>query len=214
MLTATIHIDLDHDYALSDLKTIHDGPFTIYQFEVIDGETIKFLIKADEYRDAIAAVLRESDAVESLEDVADSQLLITKRSSGILPVIRENHGMLRRMNQFNGTRRVFDIVVFNRDNLKRIIEGLSELGSVRLKRLKPFADPSSSLSTRQAEVLELAHEAGYFDWPRRTDAETLADQLDISHATFLEHLRKSEKKIIDEALSGAAPTPDIPQENY
>lgn len=99
MLTATIHVDLDHDYALSDLKAIHDGPFTMYQFETIDGDTIKFLIKVGEHRDAIAEVLGKSDAVQSLEDVADSQLLITKRSSGILPIIRQNHGMLRRMNQ-------------------------------------------------------------------------------------------------------------------
>ncbi|HET7323482.1 MAG TPA: helix-turn-helix domain-containing protein [Halococcus sp.] len=215
MLTATIHIDLDSDYVLSDLKAIHDEPFTIYQFEIIDGEIIKFVINAGDHRDAIATVLRESDAVEALEYVADSQLLITKRSSGILPIIRENHGMLRRMNQFDGTRRVYDIVVFDRDDLKTITEELRELGTVRLERLKPFADPTSSLSARQAEVLELAYEAGYFDWPRRTDVETLADRLDISHPTVLEHLRKAEKKIIDEALSRAAPTTEIiPEAGY
>ena len=152
--------------------------------------------------------LDESDAVRSLEDVADSQLLITKRSSGILPIVRENHGMLRRLNRFEGTRRIIDIVVFERAALKTIIDGLRELGTVQLGRLKPFADPTSSLSTRQVEVLELAHEAGYFDWPRGTDAETLADRFDISHATFLEHLRKAERKVIDETLSDAAPTPE------
>jgi predicted DNA binding protein len=212
MLTATVHVNLDQDYALSDLKEIHDEPFSMYQFEIIDGETIKFLIEAGEHRDAITRVLSESEAVRSLEDVGNSQLLITKRSSGMLPIIRKNHGMLQRMNQFEGTRRVIDVVVFNREDLKTIIDGLRELGTVQLKRLKPFADPSSTLSTRQAEVLELAHEAGYFDWPRCTDVETLADRLDISHATFLEHLRKAEKKIIEEALSSAAPMPNVSQE--
>jgi predicted DNA binding protein len=213
MLTATIHIDLDHDYALSNIKTIQDRPFKMYQFEIIDGETIKFLIETGEYRDAIAATLSKSDAVQSLEEVADSQLLITKRSSGILPVVRKNHGMFQQMNQFDGTRRVIDMVVFNRRNLKNIVKELRELGSVRLERLKPFADPSSSLSTRQAEVLELAYEAGYFDWPRCADSETLADRLDISHTTFLEHLRKAEKEIIGEALSSATPTPNVPEES-
>lgn len=212
MLTATIHVDLDQDYALSDLKTIHDRPFTMYQFEIIDGDKIRFLIKADGHRDAISEYLNASDVVQSLDDVADSQLLITKQSSGILPIIRDNHGMLQQMNQFYGTSRIIDIITFNREDLKTIIEGLRELGSVRLEQLKPFGDPSSSLSTRQAEVLELAFEAGYYDWPRPTDAETLANKLGISHATFLEHLRKAEKKIIDEALSGAAPTPSIPPE--
>lgn len=209
MFTATVHVDLDRDYALSDLKSTHDGPFTIYQFEVIDGENIRFVIDAGEHRDAIAEVLREADSVESLEYIADSQLLIDKRSSGILPIIRENHGMLQELNQFDGTRRVFDFVVFNRADLKAIVDGLGELGSVRLRRLRPFGDPTSSLSARQAEVVELAYEAGYFEWPRHTDVETLADRLDISHATFLEHLRKAERKIIGEALSGAAPAPEI-----
>ncbi|ELY86157.1 helix-turn-helix domain-containing protein [Natrialba taiwanensis] len=209
MLTATIYIDLNDDYALSELQPIHDETFVMYKFEVIDGETIKFLIDAGEHRESIAAVLDGNDAVYSVEPIAESQLLITKRSSGVIPIIRENHGMFQRMNEFNGTGRMFEIVVFNREDLKNIIDGLRELGSVRLERLKPFAGYSSSFSTRQGEVLELAYEHGYFDWPRETDVKTLADQLDISHTTFLEHLRKAEKKVIGETLNGGTTAPTI-----
>lgn len=215
MLTATIHLDLDRDFILSELQSIHDGPFAVPQCEVINPECIKFVIDAGEYCDAIADVLCDSDAVQALEPVGDSYLLITKRSSGALPIIRENHGMLHRMSQFDGTHRVFDVIVFDREDLKAIIDGLRTLGIARLERLKPFADPSSSLSPRQAEVIERAYEAGYFDWPRRTDAETLATQLDISHATLLEHLRKGEKKLIGETINSATPIPEIrPRENY
>ena len=212
VLVATLHIDLDRDYALSGLTEIRDRPFPMYQFEVLDGETIRFLIKAGNHRDAIATYLRESSVVESLENVAKSQLLVTKRSSGITPILRKNHGMLQQMNKFYGTVRVIDVIIYNRDDLKSIMKGLQELGSVQLKQLKPFGDPSSSLSNRQAEVLELAYNAGYYDWPRPTDAKTLAGELDISHATFLEHLRKAERKIMDEALGGSAPTPMISHE--
>lgn len=215
MLTATIHLDLDRDFILSDLKAIHDGPFAVPLCEVINPRCIKFVIDAGEYRDATVDVLCDSDAVQALEPVGDSYLLITKRSSGALPIIRENHGMLHRMSQFDGTHRVFDIVVFNRNDLKRIIDGLRTLGAARLERLKPFADPSSSLSLRQSEIIECAYEEGYFDWPRRTDAETLATQFDISHVTFLEHLRKGEKKLIGEALSSAASTTETRlRDNY
>lgn len=209
MFSVTIHINLNEDYALSDLRKIKDGPFIVYQFEIIDGDTIRFVMDAGEYRDDVAEVLREKDAIQSLKYVSDTQLLVTKHSSGILPIIRENHGIFQKMNQFNGTHRTFDIVVFERADLKKIVEGLRKLGTVRLDRLSPFTGPSSLLSSRQFEVLELAHEEGYFDWPRHTDAETLANQLDISHATFLEHLRKAEKKIIDQVVGGAAPSPEI-----
>lgn len=206
MLTATIHLDLDSDFVLSDLKRVRDAPFAVPLCEVINAEYIKFVIDTGEHRDATADVLRGSDAVKAIEPVGDSYLLITKRSSGALPIIRKNHGMLHRMSQFDGTHRVFDVVVFDRESLKAIIDELRTLGTARLERLTPFADPTSSLSPRQAEVIERAYEAGYFDWPRRIDAETLATQLDISHATLLEHLRKGQQKLIGEAISSATPT--------
>ncbi len=204
MFTATIHINLDSDHVLSELSEIANGAFSIYYFESIDNENIRFVMDAGEHRDAIAAVLRESDAVQDVRYVPDSQLVITKRSSGVLPIIRANHGMFQKINRFNGTHRTFDVVAFSREELKRMIEELRELGDVHLGRLQPLGGPTRLLSARQLEVIVLANEAGYFDWPRRADAETLASELDITHATFLEHLRKAERKLIDETLSGAS----------
>lgn len=53
------------------------------------------------------------------------------------------------------------------------------------------------LSERQREVLELARHRGYYAWPRVTSATELADELDVSKATVLEHLRKAEAKLLD-----------------
>ena len=204
MLIATIHLDLDCDFALSELETVRDRPFAASQCEVVDEEYIKFVIEAGSDRAAVETILRANEAVDSVERIDDSRVLITKRSSGAIPIIRENHGMLQQMSKFDGTTRVFDVVVFYRQDLQDIIAGLRSLGSVRLDRLKPFRDETTPLSSRQSEAIELALEAGYFDWPRRVDVETLADQLDITHSTFLEHLRKAEKKLLLEALGRAA----------
>jgi len=54
-----------------------------------------------------------------------------------------------------------------------------------------------ALTERQAEVLRAAHAAGYYERPRRTGSETLADELDINAATFNEHLREAERKLVD-----------------
>lgn len=57
--------------------------------------------------------------------------------------------------------------------------------------------PEDTLSERQREAYELARDAGYYDWPRDVSATELAAEWDISKATFLEHLRKAEAKLLD-----------------
>ncbi|MEA5386430.1 helix-turn-helix domain-containing protein [Haloarculaceae archaeon H-GB11] len=52
------------------------------------------------------------------------------------------------------------------------------------------------LSNRQREVFELARSRGYYEWPREVSASDLADELDISKATLLEHLRTAESKLL------------------
>ena len=51
------------------------------------------------------------------------------------------------------------------------------------------------LTDRQRQVLELAVEAGYFERPRHNNTGELADALDISRATFTQHLRAAQRKL-------------------
>jgi len=55
---------------------------------------------------------------------------------------------------------------------------------------------AAALSRRQQEVLRHAFERGYYEWPREIKASTLAEELDITKATMLEHLRKAESKVL------------------
>jgi predicted DNA binding protein len=56
--------------------------------------------------------------------------------------------------------------------------------------------PTDDLSERQREAFDLARRRNYYQWPRETSATDLADELDISKATFLEHLRLAEAKLL------------------
>jgi PAS domain S-box-containing protein len=53
------------------------------------------------------------------------------------------------------------------------------------------------LTDRQLTATRAAYRAGYFDWPRASTAEEVADALDITAATLHQHLRKSQKKLLD-----------------
>ena len=55
---------------------------------------------------------------------------------------------------------------------------------------------SDRLSDRQGTVLQAAYHSGYFEWPRGTTAEELADSLDVSAPTLHNHLRKAQQKLL------------------
>lgn len=91
-----------------------------------------------------------------------------------------------------------------------ILADLADLSSthdaeVTVRRFGPLSNAStsvrtpdrSSLSVRQREAFELARERGYFEYPRRTTAGELADELDVTKSTFLEHLHKAENKLLE-----------------
>lgn len=53
-----------------------------------------------------------------------------------------------------------------------------------------------TLTDRQREALEAAYRAGYFEWPRDSNAEEVAATLDISSPTLHSHLRKAEGSLL------------------
>jgi predicted DNA binding protein len=53
------------------------------------------------------------------------------------------------------------------------------------------------LSERQTESLMEAQDIGYYNWPREVSANEVADRLDVSNPTVLEHLRKGEQKVLN-----------------
>ena len=56
------------------------------------------------------------------------------------------------------------------------------------------------LTGKQLEALQSAHYSGFFDWPRESTGEDLAEALDISPPTFHYHLRAAERKLVKLAL--------------
>lgn len=52
------------------------------------------------------------------------------------------------------------------------------------------------LTDRQRTVLETAYYAGFFEWPRHSSGEEIAETLGITPATFHEHLRSAQHKIV------------------
>lgn len=64
----------------------------------------------------------------------------------------------------------------------------------------PVVVDRGRLTTRQAEVLATAHEMGYFEYPRESNATEVAASLDIGASTLAEHLAAAESKLVGQAI--------------
>lgn len=53
----------------------------------------------------------------------------------------------------------------------------------------------TNLTEKQASALKAALHQGYFEQPRESSASEVADSLNITHSTFLQHLRAAQRKV-------------------
>lgn len=64
-------------------------------------------------------------------------------------------------------------------------------------------DPRSRDHERQRAALETAYYSGYFEWPRENDGSAIATKLGISSATFQQHFRVGQRKLLRNLLEGS-----------
>jgi predicted DNA binding protein len=58
------------------------------------------------------------------------------------------------------------------------------------------------LTPQQRKAITLAFEFGYYAWPKRTNLKELARTTGVSVATFREHLKKAEEKLMPNLIDG------------
>jgi len=65
--------------------------------------------------------------------------------------------------------------------------------------LTPIDRLFGELTDRQLAALQIALENGYYEQPRGCSIADLAEQMTVARATFEEHLRKAENKLLNSA---------------
>ncbi|WP_435365932.1 helix-turn-helix domain-containing protein [Haloarchaeobius sp. DYHT-AS-18] len=124
----------------------------------------------------------------------------------------ERHGCPVRDLRAEGGVIYLTFYVSDVESLRAVITDLrDEFDGVAVRRLtrsQPCEDADDlvfvdrqSLTDRQREVLETAHQQGYFAHPRDANATEVADRLDITRSTFAEHLAAAQRKLLDDILA-------------
>ncbi len=98
-----------------------------------------------------------------------------------------------------------------REALTQLLDRLKlEKVDVKILRLTSVAD-IETLTARQRNIVEIALEEGYFDYPRRITLRQLASKVGVSASTVSEVLRRAEKKILS-AYGRPGVVPGLPEE--
>ena len=97
-------------------------------------------------------------------------------------------------------------VIGDQPNLKKFFERIRFLGEIKSiscqRESYQHYDVLSCLTKRQRDILIKAKKGGYYDYPRRINADQLAERLGIGKSATVEHLRKAEGRIISHIFSG------------
>lgn len=102
---------------------------------------------------------------------------------------------------------IIEIASFTKEPLMKVREFFTgkyegELLSIVKKRINSVSvmKISPDLTFKQREAIDLAVREGYYEIPRRTDIQKLAEISGVAFSTFQVHLRKAESKLIPYSL--------------
>ena len=93
-------------------------------------------------------------------------------------------------------------VLSSGSGLKKLLDNLEKGGvKAEIRSITELKD-ENALTERQEEILQIALEKGYFEYPKKMDIAELAKLLGISKPTLSEILRRGQKKILAEHFRG------------
>jgi predicted DNA binding protein len=92
-------------------------------------------------------------------------------------------------------------VLGNDDSFRALSRSLRRRGIPFRVTMQKRLEDTDLLTTRQEQILSIAFEKGYFDFPKKVGLKELAAETGIKAATLAEILRRGQKKILGEYLT-------------
>ncbi|MCT9097985.1 histidine kinase N-terminal 7TM domain-containing protein [Haloarchaeobius sp. HME9146] len=164
---------------------------------------------------SVVAALENATEVDEIRQVPNRDTLELRLHDGSpLPIVMARGANVHDATAANGTLELV-VETGSGNDVRALTDALSEaVGTVSLlakQERSPATEPATTqfeadLTGRQEEAVAAAYNAGYFEWPRDSTAEEVAEAMDIAPSTFHSHLRKAQGKILTEYVESAADT--------
>lgn len=188
-----------------------DGLACFVRLENVEPQAA--LACVDDHADTTSArIVRRSETEVVLEVLVEP--------STPLSVVNDQGGTVTDLKAESGRAELLAQFAPNVD-VRGVVEAIDERYpsvELRSKQEKPRSETAATtlqntltdeLTERQRSVLRAALHAGYFEWPRGSTAEELADSIGVSSPTLHNHLRRAQKNLLEAALG----TQDVPRTN-
>ena len=175
-----------------------------------DDTAILYFSIADVHPDETVAELEQLDYVQKVQVVerteTSSQLTVTVTGPTISTILADHDALVQSIN-IDDDRVSVRTSFSNRGNVHKIVDGITDVFPGTEVRsyyqsdrgvLPDDTNVPTELTEKQRQALLTAYYGGYFERPRRRSSDQLAEELEISRSTFLQHLRVAERKLLDE----------------
>lgn len=192
-----------------------------------EGAYAEFFTVLGADAEAVSGLVEDHETVQSEPLVEyENAALVEFRVSGDCPARRlaELGALPQTVRASDGEGRIVADIPPQRDAPAVTQAFLAEHADVELvtKREKAAVAPPFSgsgvrqllrthLTHRQLDVVQTAFEMGYYDWPRACTGEDVARELGIASATFSEHVRTAERKLLAVLFERTEPTAADPE---
>jgi len=179
-----------------------------------DGGTIVAYLRVEGAdAEAVGTALADSDDVTDVRIVSEADptvLECTLTGGSVLFPLREYGATLEALTADNGDGTVV-VTVSPEADVRTVVERVErDYPGASLAAKRRRDDPvdttpdgpafTEDLTERQMETLEAAYAAGYFEWPRDSTAEEVADSMGIAAPTLHSHLRKAQNRVLRSVL--------------
>lgn len=180
-----------------------------------EDSTVVFVELTDGDPEAVATAAEELTIVEESRLITNSQsdalLQLEVTAPFLATVVAEYGGSLEQFVATDTEVRAAIELPASAD-VRAVIDVLADrYPDVSLRSKQQFSrtstrqEPDGSqlldqLTERQRETIEIAYNAGFFEWPRETTGEEVADTIGVSPPTFHRHLRQVEQKLFADLL--------------
>lgn len=189
--TGSLRFDVEHDLGLPDGRRL--------QYYTVVGVSPRSFVEVFERFPSIESVR----LLSTVGDVSRLEAVVARKS--VSEVIRHFGGQTTSAGVRDGEHWVVAELPAVTDTAAvaaAVCEVYQDMRLVAAQYVPAVSDfwtiVAADLTERQRDVLRLAYHAGYFESPRQTTGEELADRFDITRQTLNHHLRQAENAVFEQ----------------